>query len=160
MGFGKTGNSPYKWRNRGVFLGHAQGVFIPRDCLVSKAPYTLMHVKNERNTCNHHANSKITESMIFIYNKGKEIPLTYLLHLHCACISINIISGLACVISKVQITFYGHIYWWFQLFLAVLLSHSGFSKIRLASGNHLPYTTILQFVQSKNGMLQERPSLL
>ena len=52
-----------------------------------------------RNTCNHHANGRITESQIFIYNRGKEIPLTYLLHLHCACISINIISGLSCEIT-------------------------------------------------------------
>ena len=54
-------------------------------------------------------------SRIFIYNhQGKEIPLTYLLHLHSACISINIISGLACVITKVLITFHRHIYCCFQ----------------------------------------------
>ena len=35
------------------------------------------------------------------------------------------------------------------LFLALLLSHSGLSKIRLASGSHLQHKSILQFVQSK-----------
>ena len=60
-----------------------------------------------RNTCNHHANGRITESQIFIYNRGKEIPLTYLLHLHCACISINIITGLACIITKSWSLFIG-----------------------------------------------------
>ena len=52
----------------------------------------------------------MTESEIFIYNQGIEIPLTYLLHLHCACMGTNIISGLACVITKVLITFHRHIY--------------------------------------------------
>ena len=56
----------------------------------------------------------LAKSILFIYNKGKEIPLTYLLHLHCACFSINIISGLACVITKVLITFHRHIYCCFQ----------------------------------------------
>ena len=46
--------------------------------------------------------------------KEKIIQLTYLLHLHCAFISINIISGLACVITKVLITSHQHIYCCFQ----------------------------------------------
>ena len=118
----QSGNSPYKWRNRGVFLGHAQGVFIPRDCLAAKAPYPLMHMNNERSTCKHHANGKITESQIFIYNKWKDIPLTYLLDQHCACISINIISGLACVITKVLISFHQHTYCCFQFFFLLYYS--------------------------------------
>ena len=68
MGFGKTGNSPYKSHNRGGFLGHAQGVFIPRDCLAAKPPH-LMHIKNVRSTSNHHANDKTTESQLFISNR-------------------------------------------------------------------------------------------
>ena len=69
MGFGKTGTSPYKRRNREVFLGHAQGIFIPRDCLAAKGQHPLMHIKNERNTCNHQVNEKTTESQLFISNR-------------------------------------------------------------------------------------------
>ena len=55
-------------------------------------------------------------SQILIYNqRAIDIPLTYLLHQHCACISINIISGLACVISKVLITDHLHIYYVFHV---------------------------------------------
>ena len=51
-------------------------------------------------------------SQIFIHNqRTTDIPLTYLLHQHCSCISINNISGLTCVISKVLITVHPHIYY-------------------------------------------------
>lgn len=43
VGFGKTGNLPYKWRNRDVFLGHAHAyvVFVPSDCLAAKGSTPL-----------------------------------------------------------------------------------------------------------------------
>ena len=57
----------------------------------------------------------ICVSQIFIYNQRTlDISLTYLLHLHCACISIDNIGGLACVITKVLITGHLHIYCDFQ----------------------------------------------
>ena len=57
----------------------------------------------------------ICVSQIFIYNQQTlDIPLTYLLHLHCSCISIDNIGGLACVITKVLITGHLHIYCVFQ----------------------------------------------
>ena len=46
------------------------------------------------------------------------------------------------------------------LWLALKLSHSGFSMTRLASGRRLQYMSISQFVQSKIEMLRESPSLL
>ena len=49
---------------------------------------------------------------IFIYNQQTtDIPLTYLLHQHCACISIDVISRFTCVITKVLITGHLHIYY-------------------------------------------------
>ena len=101
-----------------VFFLAMLKVFLSQETyfLAAKGPYPLMHIKNERSTCNHHANGKITESQIFIYNKGKDIPLTYLLDQHCACIGINIISSLARVTTKVLITFHQHIYCCFQFF--------------------------------------------
>ena len=43
-----------------------------------------------------------------------DIPLTYLLHQHCSCISIYIISGLTCVISEGLITVHYHIHYVYQ----------------------------------------------
>ena len=101
-----------------VFLSHVN-VKLHR----AHMPWCFLTLKN--NICNHCRNGKMTEwwfflllicvSQIFIYNQQTlDIPLTYLLHLHCSCISIDNIGGLACVITKVLITGHLNIYCVFQ----------------------------------------------
>ena len=54
------------------------------------------------------------------YNQSTiQILLTYLQHQHRTCISINIISCLACVIPKVLITAHQHTYYVFQSYYLV-----------------------------------------
>ena len=100
-----------------VFLSHVN-VKLHR----THIPWCFLKWTN--NIWKHCRNGKMTEwcffpfvciSQIFIHNqRTTNIPLTYLLHQHCSCISINNISGLTCVISKVLITVHPHIYYVFQ----------------------------------------------
>ena len=53
---------------------------------------------------------------LYTTNEQQIIPLTYLLHHYCAFVIINIISGLARVISKVLITAHQHIHCVFQFY--------------------------------------------
>ena len=132
-------------------------------------PWCFLKLKN--NICNHCRKGKMTEWCFFtaymcitdIYIQPTNIRFsTYLSAAPALCLYQYWQHWWPCMCNFQSPDHFSsaHLLCCSMLWLALKLSHPGFSMTRLVSGPPLQYMSISQFVQSMIGMLQELPSLL